>query len=295
MILGAEIVQAVMAGIAIGCIYGLVALGFVLIYKATEIVNFAQGELMMIGAFVAFTLVNTLSLSYWIAFPLAVLLMGGFGILLDRVVIRPLVGEPVLSIVMVTIGFGILARSVVSCIPAWGTETLGLETPFADHALNLGGSIISMEHVAVIGFTVVLIILMFSFFRYTRVGVGMQAVSENQLAASYMGISVKRYFSLIWALSAAVAGVAGILLAPITFVHVNMGYIGLRAFPAAVLGGFGSIPGAIVGGVIIGITESLAGLYLPMGWKDIAAYLILIVVLMVKPEGIFGTHQQKKV
>ena len=290
-----QVLQFVISGISTGSIYAIVGLGFMVIYSVTRVVNFAQGELMMIGAFVVLTLINTFSLPYWLAFPMAVLLMGIFGMALDRIVIRPLVGEPVLSIVMVTIGFGILSRSVVSCIPAWGTETLGLETPFADQNIRFAGSIISMEHLAVIGFTVVLIVIMYCFFKYTRVGVGMQAVSENQLAAAYMGISVKKYFSLIWATSAAVAGVAGVLLAPITFVHVNMGYIGLRAFPAAVLGGFGSIPGAIVGGLIIGITESLAGLYLPMGWKDIAAYIILIVVLMVKPEGIFGTQQHKKV
>ena len=123
----------------------------------------------------------------------------------------------------------------------------------------------------------------------------MQATSENQLAAVYMGVSIKTVFSLTWAISAAVGAFAGILLAPITFVHMNMGMIGLKAFPAAVLGGFGSIPGAIVGGVIIGITESLAGIYLPIGWKDIAAYIILILVLIIRPQGLFGIQEKKRV
>lgn len=290
-----DFLQAVVGGIANGCIYGLVAVGVVLIYKATEVVNFAQGELMMIGAFVAFTLIGLIGISYWISFILMVAIMALLGVALDRIMIRPLVGEATFSIVMVTIGFGILAKSIVSVIPGWGTETYGILTPFVDKYTKLGQLVVSNEQLAIIAITIGLIVLLFCFFKFTRIGIAMQAVSENQLAAVYMGISVKRVFSLIWAVSAAVAGFAGILLAPITFVHVNMGFLGLKAFPAAVLGGFGSVPGAIVGGLIIGITESLAGLYLPLGLKDIAAFVILILVLMIRPEGLFGIQERKKV
>ncbi len=290
-----DLLQYILSGIATGCIYGLVALGFVLIYKATEVVNFAQGELMTLGAFVAFTFIGILKLPYWAAFLFTVVLMGVFGSLLERVVLRPLVGEPVFAIVMVTIGFGIFARSAVSMVPGWGTETYGFRTPFTEKFLRHGGLIISWEHMAIIILTAALVVLFYCFFRYTRIGVAMQAASENQLAAVYMGVNVKKVFSLTWAISAAVGAFAGILLAPITFVHMNMGFIGLKAFPAAVLGGFGSIPGAIVGGLIIGVTESLAGVYLPIGWKDVAAFIILILVLMIRPEGIFGIQEKKKV
>jgi branched-chain amino acid transport system permease protein len=290
-----ELIQYIISGIAIGCIYGLVALGFVLIYKATEVVNFAQGELMMLGAFIAYTFITFMDLPYWIAFLFTVVFMGLFGLLLDRVVLRRLVGEPAFAIVMVTIGFGILARSVASMVPGWGTDTYGFQTPFTDKVVRHGGVVISWEHLSVIILTVALILLFYFFFKFTRVGVGMQATSQNQLAAVYMGISVKKVFSLTWAISAAVGAFAGVLLAPITFVHMNMGFIGLKAFPAAILGGFGSIPGAIVGGLIIGVTESLAGVYLPIGWKDIAAFIILILVLMIRPEGLFGIQQKKKV
>jgi branched-chain amino acid transport system permease protein len=290
-----EPLQHVISGIAIGCIYGLVALGFVLIYKATEVVNFAQGELMMIGAFVAYTFVVLLKLNYWVAFLFTVAFMWGLGMVLDRVVLRPLVGEPVFAIVMVTIGFGILARSVVSMIPGWGTDTLSFRTPFTERTIKHGGLILSWEHLSIIVLSVALVLVFYCFFRFTRVGIALQATAQNQLAAVYMGISIKKVFSLTWAISAAVAGFAGILLSPITFVHMNMGFIGLKAFPAAVLGGFGSIPGAIVGGLIIGVTESLAGVYLPIGWKDIAAFLVLILVLMIRPEGLFGIQQKKKV
>jgi branched-chain amino acid transport system permease protein len=196
---------------------------------------------------------------------------------------------------MVTIGISILARSVASMIPGWGTDTYGYKTPFTEKFLRSGGLVISWEHLAIIILTLILIIVFYLFFKFTRIGIAMQATSENQLAAVYMGISVKKVFTLTWAISGAVGAFAGILLAPITFVHMNMGFIGLKAFPAAVLGGFGSIPGAIVGGLIIGITESLAGIYLPIGWKDIAAYIILILVLMIRPEGIFGIQEKKKV
>jgi branched-chain amino acid transport system permease protein len=290
-----EILQTVLRGISIGCIYGLVALGFVLIYKATEVINFAQGEVMMLGAFVGYTLIAVLGLPYWAALLLATLALGLFGMILERVVLRPLIGEPTFAIVMVTVGLGFFLRSVVTMIPGWGAESYGLKTPFMEKFLRYGQLVISWEHLAIILLTLALVFVLFCFFKFTRAGVAMRAASQNQLAAVYMGISINRVFSLIWIISAGLGAFAGILLAPVTFVHSNMGFLGLRALPAAVLGGFGSIPGAVVGGLIIGLTESFAGFYLPVGWKDIAAYIILILVLILRPEGLFGIQQKKKV
>jgi branched-chain amino acid transport system permease protein len=147
----------------------------------------------------------------------------------------------------------------------------------------------------VIGATALLCALLFALFRYTRIGIAMQASSQNQLAAYYMGIPVQRLNGLAWALAAGVAAIAGILLAPITFVHANMGFIGLKAFPAAVVGGFGSLPGAIVGGLVIGIVESMSGFFLPEGFKDIAAYVVVLLMLTVRPNGLFGESLRKKV
>jgi branched-chain amino acid transport system permease protein len=290
-----EVLQTLLSGIAIGCVYGLVALGFVLIFKATEVINFAQGEMMVIGAFIAYTLVGLFHLNYWLALLITILALGTFGMLLERFVLRSLIGEPVFAIVMLTIGLGYSVRSGVSMVPGWGTDTYGFKTPFTDKFIRYAGMVLSWEQVAIICMTSILILVLFLFFRFTRIGIAMRATSQNQLAAVYMGISVNRVFSLTWTISAAIGGVAGIFLAPITFVHMNMGFIGLKAFPAAVLGGFGSIPGAIVGGLIIGVTESLSGVYLPEGWKDIAAYIILILVLMIRPEGLFGIQEKKKV
>ena len=154
---------------------------------------------------------------------------------------------------------------------------------------------ISAEQVAVIGVTALMCAVFFVLFRFTKIGIAMQASSQNQLAAYYMGIPVKRLNGLVWGLAAAVAAIAGLLLAPITFVHANMGFIGLKAFPAAVVGGFGSLPGAVVGGLVIGLVEGFAGFYLPEGFKDVAAYIVVLVMLMVKPNGLFGEKLRKKV
>ena len=290
-----DFLQLVINGAAVGCIYGLVALGFVLIYKATEVVNFAQGDLMMLGAFLAYTFIGILGLPYWLGAILAVAGMAVIGGLIDRVVMRPVVGQPVFALVMLTIGLGFVARSVASMIPGWGVDTYSIDTPFSLKVVTLGRLVISQEHLSIIVATVALVAVLYVFFRFTTLGVAMQATSQNQLAAYYVGIPVKNVFSMIWGISAAVAAVAGILFAPIDLIDTSMGFIGLKAFPAAVLGGFGSVPGAMVGGLIIGVIESLAGFYLPEGFKDVAAYVVLLLVLIVRPEGIFGTSTRKRV
>ena len=290
-----QFLQLVISGIAQGCIYGLIALGFVLIYKATETVSFAQGDLMMLGAFGGLAGMTMLGFPFWLAVPAAIAAMALFGVLTERVVIRPILGQPAFSIVMLTIGIGYVARGAITMIPGIGTETHTLPVPYKDQVWNLGALVLSAEQVVVIIVTGVLCMGLFAMFRYTRLGIAMQAASQNQLAAYYMGIPVKRLNGLVWGLAAAVAAIAGLLLAPITFVHANMGFIGLKAFPAAVVGGFGSLPGAIVGGLIIGIVESLSGFYLPEGFKDIAAYVVVLIMLMVKPNGLFGDKLTKKV
>lgn len=295
-----QFLQLAINGTAIGCIYALVALGFVLIYKATEVVNFAQGELMMLGAFFGYTFVSIWGAPYWLGMVGAVAATALFGALLERVVLRPMVGQPQFALVMLTIGVGFLARSAATMVPGWGTGTHAIATPFSDDAIVLAGAgdgrlVVSPIYLAVIVATLLLVALLALFFRFTRYGVAMQAVSQNQLAAYYMGIPVKTVFMGIWGLSAGVAAVAGLLLAPITLVEASMGFIGLKAFPAAVLGGFGSLPGAVAGGLIIGIIEALAGFYLPAGFKDVAAYIVLLLVLLLMPQGLFGRVARKKV
>jgi len=288
-----EFAQQLVNGASAGCIYGLIALGFVLVYKATEMVNFAQGDLMMLGAFVALSLIAGAGVNYWLAFAGAIVVMAVFGYFLDAIVLRRVIGQPQFAIVMLTIGLGFMFRSAASMI--WGTETRGFETPFTGGVLKIGGFVIADVNISIIVGTALLCLLLYLFFRFTRIGIAMQAVSQNQLAAYYMGIPVKRVFSLIWAISAGVAAVAGILLAPVVLIDPNIGLIGLKAFAAAVLGGFGSIPGAVVGGIIIGIIEQFSGIYLKEGFKDIAAYIVILAVLIFYPQGMFGAVGRKRV
>ncbi|HEX6956774.1 MAG TPA: branched-chain amino acid ABC transporter permease [Ferrovibrio sp.] len=288
-----EFVQLLLNGVSAGCIYGLIALGFVLIYKATEMVNFAQGDLLMLGAFIAFTLIESFGFNYWLAFVGAVLFMAVFGYLLDTFILRQVIGQPQFAVVMLTIGLGFIFRAGASMV--WGTETKAFDTPFTDGVTRLGGFVIADVNLSIVAGTAILCAVLYGFFRYTRIGIAMQAASQNQLAAYYMGIPVKMIFSLIWAISAGVAAVAGILLAPVSLIDVTIGLLGLKAFSAAVLGGFGSIPGAVIGGLLIGVIEQFSGVYLAEGFKDVAAYVVILAVLFLRPQGLFGNIGRKRV
>ena len=291
-----QLLQLFLGGVAQGCVYALVALGFVLIYKATETVNFAQGDMMMLGAFFGLTASTVLGLPYWATIAFAIIVMAAVGMLIERIVIRPVLGYPTFTVVMITIGVGYILRGVVTMVPGWGTDTYTLRMPFGDAVLRIGGAVIAAEQLATIGLTAALCLALYLFFRFAKLGVAMQATSQNQLAAYYMGIPVKMIFSLIWAISAGVAAAAGVLLAPVTLIDINMGLaVALKAFAAAVLGGFGSIPGALVGGMVIGLIELYAGATLPDGFKDTAPYIVLLVMLAVRPQGLFGMMTRKKV
>lgn len=290
-----QLLQQVINGIAQGCIYGLIAIGFVLIYKATETVSFVQGELMMLGAFLGLVLITVLGIPYWLAVPSTILAMVAFGILVERVAVSPILGEPTFSVVMLTLGIGYVARGAIMMIPELGTELQVLPVPYRDQSIAFGGLIIGVERLVVLAVTAALCLLLFLMFRFTRIGIAMQAASQNQAAAYYMGIPVRRLNGLVWGLAAGTAAVAGLLLAPIVMIDSNMGFIGLKAFPAAVVGGMASLPGAVVGGITIGVIESLAGYTLPEGFKDVAAYVVVLIMLMIRPNGLFGGQVRKKV
>lgn len=288
-----EVLQLLVSGLATGCVYGLVALGFVLIYKAAEVVNFAQGDLLMLGAFLALTFITTLELGFWLGTLCAVIAMAVVGWLLDAVVIRQVIGQPQFSTVMLTIGIGMVIRSVAAI--AWGPDTRSLATPFSTGMVSVAEVPVSSTYLSIIGGTVLLCAVLFAFFRYTRVGVAMQAASQNQLAAYFMGMPVKTLLSAIWALAAAVSTLAGVLVAPVSLIDPNMGHIALRALAGAVLGGFGSIPGALVGGAIVGIAELFAAAWVDEKLRDIVPHVILLLVLVLRPQGLFGAVGRKKV
>jgi branched-chain amino acid transport system permease protein len=288
-----EVLQLLISGISQGCVYGLIALGFVLIYKATEMVNFAQGDMMMLGAFIAFTFINVLHFPFIWGLLATIAAMAVIGVLIERVVLRPMIGEPPFAVLMITIGLGFILRALAGAI--WGNEPRSISSPLSGGVIRLGDVAIGYENIAIIVGTGILCLALFGFFRFTRLGVAMQAASQNQLAAYYCGIPVKRVFSIIWAMSAAIAATAGVLVAPITLVDPMMGFLGIKAFAAAIVGGFGSLQGAMAGGLLIGVVEQFAGLYLPTGFSDTSAYVILLLMLFLRPEGIFATMQRKKV
>ncbi len=288
-----EIAQLIIGGLSQGCVYGLIALGFVLIYKATEMVNFAQGDIMMIGAFMAVVFINLLDWPFVLGLLAAVVVMAGVGALLERLLLRPMIGEPHFAVLMLTIGLGFVLRAVAGAV--WGNEPRVLDLPYAGVVWRWDELVFGAENAAIVGGTLLLCGLLYLFFRFTRLGVAMQAASQNQLAAYYVGIPVKRVFSLVWALSAMIAAFAGVLMAPVSLIDPMMGFIGIKAFAAAIVGGFGNLPGALLGGLLIGLVEQFVGRYLWPGFSEMSAYVLLLVMLMVRPEGLFATMQQKKV
>ena len=290
-----ENLQLIVSGLANGCVYGLIALGFVLIYKAAEQVNFAQGDLMMLGAFVAVGLANDayLGLPFWLACIVAIAVMAAIGWLLERAVLRHVFGQSQLAVVILTIAIGIVIRFVAGAI--WGHEPQVLESPIAGVHRTLGAVVLGLDEIAVIVVTLALTGLLFVFFNRTKLGVAMQASSQNQLAAYYMGIPVRRIHGLAWALAGATAAVAGILFASKGSIDPNTGFLGIKAFAAAVIGGFGSLPGALAGGLLVGLIEQVAARYVAAGYSQIAPYAVLLVVLLVRPHGLFAQVAGKKV
>lgn len=290
-----EVLQLLISGLANGCVYGLVALGFVLIYKATEAVNFSQGDFMMLGAFVTLGFVNPeyMGLPFWVALPLVFIVMGTIGYLLDLIVLRAVFGQSQVAVIILTIAIGFVIRFVVGII--WGHEPQSLHSPLALGDVRMGDLVLGLADVAVIITTFVMTVLLWQFFQRTKIGLAMQAASQNQMAAYYMGIPVKQVQGMVWALGGIVAAVAGILYASKGSIDPTAGFIGIKAFAAAVIGGFGSLPGALAGGLIVGIIEPFAARYLPPGYSQIAPYALLIAVLLFRPHGLFAQVRTKKV
>lgn len=290
-----DLLQLFESGLANGCVYGLIALGFVLIYKATEAVNFAQGDFMMLGAFITLGLTNAeyLGLPFWLSVPLAILAMAAFGYLVDVAVLRRMFGQPQIAVVILTIAMGFVLRFIAGLI--WGHEPVSLQSPIAGRDVRFGGLVLGLDEVVVIGTTLALTLILYLYFNRTRLGIAMQASSQNQLAAYYMGIPVKRVNSMVWALAGAVAAVAGILFASKGSIDPSIGLLGIKAFAAAVIGGFGSLPGALLGGLIVGVMEPFASYYIAAGYSQIMPYLLLFLILVFRPHGILAQIHRKKV
>ena len=284
-------------GVLIGLMYSLIALGFVLVYKATDAINFAQGEFVMLAGFLVAGLIALAGAPFWIAVAVAVAGMVAFGFGLERVVLRPLIGRPIIAVIMATIGLAAVLRGAGPLV--FGAETRALSLPISDDPIVLGP--ISLPPVQLVGAALSLAFLAgFGwFFLKSRMGVAMRAVADNQQVAMAMGIHVERYFAIAWGLAGIVSALGGIAWGALLGVDVFLALVGLKVFPVVILGGLDSILGAIVGGLIVGVVENLAAGYLdPLvggGTKDFAPYVLMIVMLMFRPYGIFGKARIERV
>ena len=282
--------QIIITGIATGGVYGLIALGFVLIFKATGILNLATGAFMTLGAYICLTVLSQLGAPFWLAFigtlGFAILL----GVVLEKIILRPLIGEPIISVVMVTIGLSSILQGLTHLI--WSPDFRSFPEIFPAEPLDLGIAIVPSGLLWGFIFAAVGTIIFILIFKLTRTGVAMRATASDQQAALSMGISVRWVFALSWSYGAVAAVIGGIVIGNISGISIYLGDIGLKVLAVIILGGLDSIGGAILGGLIIGVLENLAGLYLdPIfggGVKDVAPFFILVLIIMIRPYGLFG-------
>jgi branched-chain amino acid transport system permease protein len=283
----------VATGLVSGATYGLIAMGFALIYKSTGVVNFAQGELVMLTAYVSFSLANALGLSLVPLLIVTIPISMAIGLALERLIIRPMLGEPVFSIVMATVGLAVILRGIVVLI--WGSEPLNFPAGLPTRVVSVAGVPFYPAQLCLLGALALVTLGAWLFLRFTRLGMAMRAVAANETAALLMGISVDRIHAAAWMLSAAIAAVAGVLFAVNFKLAPDLWFQGLKSFPAVILGGLDSVIGAALAGLIIGVIENLAQGYMGEGLREIAGFVVIIIVLMVRPYGLFGSADIERV
>jgi branched-chain amino acid transport system permease protein len=289
-----QIIQYIIYGVTAGGIYGLVALGFTIIYNATDVINFAQGEFVMLGAMIMISLHSTAQLPLPIAFFLSILIVTIIGIIFERLAINPVRNASVITLIIITVGASILLRGLA--LPIWGQDPIYVPPFSAGEPLSILGAQIPLQRFWILGITVLIVVAVHLFYKYTIIGKAMRATAINRVAARLMGINVRLMVMCSFALSAAVGASAGMAIAPISYAYYSMGaMLGLKGFCAAILGGLGNGIGAVIGGFLIGIIENLAIGLAPSGYsgyKDAVAFIILLVILFVKPSGLFGARQK---
>ena len=285
--------QLIVSGIAAGSLYALVAIGLVLIYKATDIVNFAQGESVTVGAYMGWLFVTEFHMPYFPAIGAVMVASALVGMVVERVAYRPLIKSPAFTVILATLAVGLIIKNVIRLI--WHDTPRTISGVLSAEPIEFGGVLITPERLAIM-LTVVLVVTgLMLFFRFTKLGKAMRATAQSQEAASLMGISVSGIFSKTWALGSALGGIAGVLIAPLVGINTELGGVLIPGFVAAIVGGFTSIPGAIVGGLMVGIFENFAGVYVSSSFKRVVSFVILIAVLMIKPSGLFGKPVRKQV
>jgi branched-chain amino acid transport system permease protein len=285
--------QILFSGLAIGAVYALVALGFVLIIRATNVVNFAQGDFAMLGAFAMMTMLTGLHLPYWISLLLTLAVMAAFGVLFNYGVYYPLRNRSYLPVIISTLGASVFLQNTVLAV--YGPQPKPLEKVFDTPGLSVGGVFLDTQYLVIIAVTVFAVAFQYFFFEHTLLGKKLQATSQDKDMARLLGIPVAWMIALTFIYSATLGGLAGVLVGPILFVSIGMGStVALKAFSATVIGGFGDVTGAIIGGLLLGVVESFAGSYISVPYKDAFAFLLLFVFLLVRPQGIFGEKISEK-
>jgi len=287
--------QFLLSGLSIGSIYALVALGFVLIYKSTSILNLAQGEFLMVGAYICLSLTLDYGLNFFTSFIITMVFSVLLGLLVERMILRPLIGEPIISVIMVTLGLTYVLRGVVIMI--WGNDIRQFNV-FPEQPIDLWGVKLTYLYLWSMGVSLLLLSFFAIFFKYARTGIYMRAVADHQTAAQSMGISVKRIFAISWCIAAVVSSIGGILVGNIAGVGVDLSYIGLKVLPAVILGGLDSVLGAIIGGLVVGVLEFLSAGYLDPyipAINEVFPFGVMVLVLMIKPYGLFGTEEIERV
>ncbi len=285
-------------GVIVGTLYGVVAMCFVLIYKSTQVVNFAQGEFLLIGAWFCWATMVKFGMPFWVGFPVTLVFMFIFGVLLQVVVLRPMIGEPIISVIMLTIGLSITFQALMNWI--FGAFVQPFPQIFEVRNVDVLG--LQVQSVYLMSFVISILIMVgfFWFFKYSRMGLAMRATAFDQQVAQSLGISVKRVFALSWAISAMVSALAGVVIGIVNGVSSALAFYGIKVFPAVILGGLDSIVGGIVGGLLIGLIENLAAFadsqFLHWGnLYQIVPFYVLIIILMIKPYGLFGTKDIERI
>lgn len=286
----AELLQYVISGIAVGMVYALIALGFALIWKSSSVANLALGQIVLISSWFTYAMLAQVQFPIWLAFPLVILFALGLGWTIERFALRPLIAQPILALITVTLGIGYFIEGVVTFIWPWSVDAL--PRLFPREVVHIGPAVISQEYIWVVGICLIVFALLTLFFRYHRMGIAMRATADDQRAVQACGIPVTAVFSRSWMFACVVAAIGGILISSIGGITHGLVQTGLKAFSVVILGGLDSFLGAIIAGPIIGLCESLGGGYLtPFLWagvKDIIPFVIIIIVMIIKPYGLFG-------
>jgi len=286
-------IQLTLTGLTNGAILSLAALGFVLIYKSSDVINFAQGEFLLVGAYITYALIAQFGIIWPLGMTLTLVASVALGVVVERLVLRPMIGEPIISVIMITIGLSSLLNAIVGMI--WGNLPRAFPPFIPSQPVKILSATVGADRLWAIVIAIVMLALFSFFFRRSKEGIAMRAVADDQQAALSMGISVKKIFAWAWSIAAVTAAIGGALVANIVGVSGELSGFGLRVFPVVILGGLDSIPGAIIGGIVIGLLEAYTGGYIGRGLNTVIPFIILILILMVRPYGLFGQVRIERV